>query len=625
MKLERLEERTVLSTYGVAWPDPQHLTISFVPDGTQDGGSTSSLYQTLGATNADAWQLTVLRAFQTWTNYANLNISVTGDSGLPFGTPGSLQEDTRFGDIRVGAVPQSDSTAALTQEFQYGAGTWAGDVNLNSLDNFTLDPAGNPGSYDLFSVALHEAGHALGLPDNDDPTSIMYTNYNGVTSGLSASDIKAIQDIYGPRTPNGFNGATGNNSQSTAAAITPVNLLGTNGTLPNVTVGAAITSPQTVNYYKVTVPGLIPYAIQLNTSGLSSLLAKMSVKSASGQTIATVSATDPRNGNLSVTLPLTLFPTTYYIAVQGASSDVFGVGSYQLRASTPTALVSNLLTWTSDQVINGYLNIDLGLNSTPATATNLLKAGTQSGPTTYTIRGSVSFPGNIHDYSVVVPTTSSSAPVTMTASVWGVTLNPVDAVVKVYDSSGQQVQGNVIQHSGNTYVVQIPNATPGARYDLVVGAYQPTDLTLLGNYQLAVNFGTVAESQATLSSGTFANTGGSYADAPGSTISLTFDHDTLYNFVLSAATAGYDPSASVIMTITNEFGKVVGRLVTRANQVQSLAIWLAQGTYTVSVQGADRGRYPDYPLSWSLVGESLSDPISTLKKGNSSPTTSKTN
>ncbi len=613
------------STYGTPWPDPQHLSISFVPDGTQDGSQTSTLYQTMGTSNTNAWQLAILRAFQTWTNYANVNISLTGDSGAPFGTPGSLQEDPRFGDIRIGATPQSSVTAALTQEFEYGAGTWAGDVNFNSLDSFALNSASNSGSYDLFTMALHEAGHALGLPDNNDPTSVMYTYYNGPHTGLSAADISAIQAIYGPRTANGFSGATGNNSIATAATITPVNLLGTNGASTNVTVSANIDTPQTVNYYKVTVPSLVPYVVQLNTSGLSSFQGQLTIYNSAGQAINTATATDPRNGNLSITLPSSFFPTTYYISVRGATSDVFGIGSYMLRVAPPTALVSTLLTWTNDTVIGGLLNVDLGLNSTPATATNLLTSGTQSGPATYTIRGSVSFPGDTHDFSIVTPT--SPTPVTMTASVWGITLTGVDAGITVYNSLGQVVPANIIQHAGNTFVVQIPNATPGARYDLVVGSYNPNNLTLLGNYELAVSFGATPEAQSVLSSGTLSPPAdGPFSTSSSSMSSLSLDHDTLFNFVLaSSSDTTFNPGVELVMTITDQYGNVVRQLMAQPNQAQSLAIWLGAGTYTISVQAVSYFGYPVSPINWTLSGETLSDPMGTVIRGNSSNTTTKTN
>src|SRR5581483_866559 len=49
---------------------------------------------------------------------------------------------------------------------------------------------------DLFSVALHEAGHALGLGHSDRPDSVMYPYYHPAAQ-LSADDIAGIRDLYG--------------------------------------------------------------------------------------------------------------------------------------------------------------------------------------------------------------------------------------------------------------------------------------------------------------------------------------------------------------------------------------------------------------------------------------------
>jgi hypothetical protein len=51
---------------------------------------------------------------------------------------------------------------------------------------------------DLFTVALHEAGHALGLGHSDNPADVMYAYYRRV-GGLSQGDVAAILQLYAPR------------------------------------------------------------------------------------------------------------------------------------------------------------------------------------------------------------------------------------------------------------------------------------------------------------------------------------------------------------------------------------------------------------------------------------------
>ena len=196
--LELLEDRLTPATTGVPWPDPGHLTLSFVPDGTDIGGQPSQLFSLLNATSPTAtWETAILQAMETWESYANINVAVVSDDGLPAGTPGAIQGDSRFGDIRVSAVPLASTAVSTTAFFSYAGSTWSGDVQLNSNESFGIN--GN-GAVDLYSIALHELGHSLGLLDNyTDPSSVMYGYYNGTRTGLDSQDIADIQSLYGVR------------------------------------------------------------------------------------------------------------------------------------------------------------------------------------------------------------------------------------------------------------------------------------------------------------------------------------------------------------------------------------------------------------------------------------------
>src|SRR5215831_6007377 len=168
--LEAPEGPAVPATFAAPWSDPSRLTLSFAPDGTSIADHTSSLFQTLNAQQPTAvWQKEILQAFQTWAVQANINIGLVGDGGQAFGTAGPPQHDPRFGDIRVGAQAMSPAQLSISVPNDPTlSSSWGGDVLINSDVQF------GSGGLDLYSVMLHEAGHVLGLDDNQDTGSPLY-------------------------------------------------------------------------------------------------------------------------------------------------------------------------------------------------------------------------------------------------------------------------------------------------------------------------------------------------------------------------------------------------------------------------------------------------------------------
>src|SRR3954447_18351404 len=102
--LEALEDRLLLySTTGNLWAKPVRISYSFVPDGTSIGGVASNLQATFNARfGAGVWQEQFAEAAAAWQKVAKINFSLVPDSGAAIGVAGNQQNDSRFGDIRIG-------------------------------------------------------------------------------------------------------------------------------------------------------------------------------------------------------------------------------------------------------------------------------------------------------------------------------------------------------------------------------------------------------------------------------------------------------------------------------------------------------------------------------------------
>jgi hypothetical protein len=614
--VEHLEDRTLRAAFGEPWRDPTHLTLSFAPDGTTIAGQPSALFQTLNAQfpSAAAWQNVILQAFQTWAAQANISIGLTTDSGAPFGVAGLMQGDARFGDIRIGAVPLDPDILAITvPPDPFMSGTLAGDMVLNSAAGLT--PA------DLFDVALHEAGHSLGLPDIDDPDSVMDPIINPGVTGLAPIDVANIQAVYGTPAPDPY---AANSTFATAAQIAqpPLYL----GLTPLVTYGDLANLSDT-NMFVVSPPLLYtgPVTIQLQTSGISFMQPELEVYNQNHKLLGEAQSTSDSGDVVSVDLPSVNLFQHYYIEVVSPSQNVFGTGRYALSvtynklslvnpASLPALLSGPYDSLSAGDLAGLLLDADdvlfqLGqlTNISFLTADPLQNQPGYPTDTRYQTVTSLSYVGQVSYFRITAPPPAPGQPDLLTVSLAEMAVNGALPIVSVYDANTNPVPAEILLNGNGSYVIQTGGLTPGATYYFRVTA-APAPAVAVGNFSLVANFGAVASDLVPFVGGTLSQT--DLADQ----YLLYIAQTQLFQFVLATSTSGPATNAQVSVQILNSAGQLVFSLIGQPGQtVSGASVLLTPGTYRVTVSIVNgNGKVPQ--IVYGLGGTSLSEPIGVAPK-----------
>src|SRR4029077_17975452 len=120
---------------------------------------------------------------------------------------------------------------------------------------------------------------------------------------------------------------------------------------------------------------------------------------------------DPMHGDISISVTpplLALLGSTYYVEVQGATSDVFSIGSYQIAAAPSLLSLAGLVNLVGD-VVGGTLG----------TATLLQRENAQSAPRfDYKYEAKITGSSDIDYFKFQSPTPPSGTPNVMTAMLW---------------------------------------------------------------------------------------------------------------------------------------------------------------------------------------------------------------
>jgi len=134
----------------------------------------------------------MLRALAEWSEYVQVSF-VPAASALATRTISILFASGAHGD----PYPFDGPSRVLAHTFYPAPPNpepIAGDMHFDDDESWAIGE-----DVDVFSVALHEAGHALGLGHSDLPGTVMYPYYRRVTA-LTPDDIAAIRELYAART-----------------------------------------------------------------------------------------------------------------------------------------------------------------------------------------------------------------------------------------------------------------------------------------------------------------------------------------------------------------------------------------------------------------------------------------
>lgn len=610
---EPLEPRRTLDGDASTWADAPYLTMSFAPDGTDIAGQPSVLQKSMQSAVAGAdWQQAIRTAVQTWVIHVSGDVSTVPDGGQPFGAPGLIQGDTRFGDIRVGAVPLRGGIYALAVSRGFVAGTWTGDIIFNSRRI--------PSNIDsIFGIALHEAGHIFGLEDNGDPTSPMRSHGIPSVHTPNANDIAGVQARFGARGPDMHEAEEPNNLLDEATQIeAPDDYAGTYPVILFGDVGAA-----DIDHYRFDsfqdISGPVTFTVR--SRDLSLLRPRITILDEWEVELTTVESTRIDGDRISLTLPNVDVGERYYVRVEGAGDDVHNIGGYSLLVTyddqlqtSPAALdefsgpafrffepddLLEIFAEDDDGDVDD-LNDDLATNESLSTATVLEPLDGFVENSRYQTQGSLAGGTDIDVYRLRSPDFAAATPRNLTLVYRGLSGSTADPWIEVLDASGTNLTVVPLVRDEGGQTLQVWNVS--SSQTLFVRLQDPSAQGAgQSNYQLTALFGTPRESLGRFALGTIQN--------------QPQDHPFVLNkaVLLSPAIVGgtgNTATGTLRVTLIDAAGQTVTSFSTAANRYRSApAVFLNPGSYFFRVTVEGTLPSAGQPYAYELQTARVTDPL----------------
>lgn len=602
-RIEPLESKALLDSGGIS----AFLSLSFVPDGTQVSSQSSELFAALNPLGpAETWQRTIEQAFNLWAVHTNADVARVADDGSPLGIPGQRFADDRFGDVRVAAVPLSDSVLAISFPWDNVAlGTWSSDIVFNSNHPW--------GSLDeIASVALHEAGHIFGLEHSHDPLSAMHVHGISNVSRPSAQDVAELQQLFGNRDIDPHEDALDNDEIGQATVLTED--LGSEQL--SLSYGDLSTAGD-VDIFRIAsdeeIEGTI--FVSVETMGLSLMEPVVQLLGPDHEVLREVTAT---NGIAGLEYITEDDFEELFVSVTAADESPSPIGRYSVAVTLVEEdfddddyedfLQGDLFGLDADLLRSLVLDeddeIDLDEFDAPGLgeAKRLLPVSLNAGQIWFEQLGSIVDGNDTDVYILDDLDDAEERPGNMTIRIQSMTLGGLIPKVAIHDSEGRLLPREVISHGNGELVVQVTRPEEEDNVSITVSAEDPAGAFVKGDYRLSVTVGTSLVELAEFSSGELSST------EPVSAQLFHVATPQLFHFLVSTESSSGDAATAVSMDIFDDRGQLVYSLVSGANAIRSGANPLLHpGTYTLRV-GAVGGTIQD-AIRFQVNGIATSNPL----------------